>query len=161
MEWRVPKRGCGCVICKRNFSFKEEYCSAVSFKDEELVRGDFCLSCWEKEEKNFLIFWRRHHIEEPEEYEKEKVRKMHSAAEELFLRLEENHLQAKYRYILALILWRKRRLKFLRSKREDGRELMVFDFPREERKIEIEVPEITEGETENLKDELKKLLDGA
>jgi hypothetical protein len=47
MEIKVGKSAHVCAACEKNFQHEEEFSSQVLLAEQDLVREDFCSSCWE------------------------------------------------------------------------------------------------------------------
>lgn len=157
-DWRFSRRRDRCGMCDAAFEDGSRHVSALSLGGEELVRADFCLACWEREVPDRAIFFwytRRIrargglHLDLP-------------TLEQLFLRLEgrEEARMLEMRYVLALLLMRKKRLKLVRVARQP-RESLVVRRPRREEELAVAVFDFSAERMEELRRELVEIFDGA
>ncbi len=158
-EWNIAKSQRRCV-CGREFEENETYFAALYEEGGDFVRRDYCLECWPgaRERGGFFSFWKT--TAAP----KDQRRKLFADDQVLldfFLRLE-NAQEEQHRhffYILALILMRKKVLKFEDIERQEGRESLVLRYPPEDRTFRVEDPRLGEDQIEALKDQLSEILD--
>lgn len=146
-----------CGVCHGNFEKDAELLSALKREEDVYVRLDFCLPCWEKEGSDgFLCFWKR----------KPRLKETQPTVDgavvfEIFQRLEtaEDRHDRNFRYILGLLLMRRKRLKFLDVERtEDGEFLIMEDRALEGVKYRLLDPGLTEEEMERTRNEVGKLF---
>ena len=158
-EWNIAKSQRRCV-CGREFEENETYFAALYEEGGDFVRRDYCLECWPgaRERGGFFSFWKT--TAAP----KDQRRKLFADDQVLldfFLRLE-NAQEEQHRhffYILALILMRKKVLKFEDIERQEGRESLILRYPPEDRTFRVEDPRLGEDQIEALKDQLSEILD--
>lgn len=163
-DWKIHRREPVCSTCERPFEDGESHYSVLSFADDALGRVDHCAACFKEREEpggegGDLVFWRTRHRVDP----KRGLAVDFDAVEALFLALdgrEETRL-AELRYLLSLLLMRKRRLKLLRVKRRDGDERMVVRRPRRQEELEVAVFDLTPERAGELKAELERIFEGA
>jgi len=84
------------------------------------------------------------------------------AIQRFFEQLEDADTREKrqLRFVLALLLWRKKALKFDRSETDDGREVWHFVVPRSETAHAVVRPDLNEDQLEQLGEQLEGLLTG-
>lgn len=158
MEWEIKRGSNGCLLCNKDFSEGEEYYSALFDESKTFVRKDFCPLCWNKGKAGEeFSFW------------KTKVPKKDKPAQtminievllDMFIKLEgnnENH-QKNLRYVLALYLIRKKVFKLKSLKRQDGEEVVVLSYPKEDREFNVLNPRLKEEEIESITAEMSQLL---
>ncbi len=160
-DWKIHRHGEGCLVCERAFEDEERHFSILLFSEESLGRQDRCLRCFEEwdDRPEDLIFWRT----------RRRVQKKRGLAvdfesiERLFSALEprsEERLR-ELRYLLSLMLLRKKRLKLLRGRRTDGAEFLVVRRPRHTEEILVEVFDLSPERTAALRAELERIFEGA
>ncbi|MCA9003401.1 MAG: hypothetical protein KDB61_15865, partial [Planctomycetes bacterium] len=139
-QWKISGRQSACSKCSHPFEDGERHNSMVSFTEEEVRRGDFCQSCWEKGDidvhwdeveqgegeaiaapvEPHRFWWSTTHHSKPQ-----KTLQMDmDALQRLFLELEkrqETKLR-ELRYVLCLLLMRKKRVKLERILRDESGE---------------------------------------
>ena len=159
VDWKVTKKEPVCAHCAHPFEDGEALISVLAVRDETLSREDACLACWKaRGERDALIWWRTRH----DTTRKRGLALDLEALEALFVRLEgraELGL-AELRYVLCLILMRKRRLKVERVEREGEREAMVVVRPRRAETFRVAVFDFTPDRIEQLQSRLREVLEG-
>ena len=167
-DWRIRKKQGACTTCERPFEEGEGHFSLLLVEPDSLGRADRCPACFEASEDvgPEAVFWRTR-------FRSAKRRGLavdFEAIGHLFLALEgreEERLQ-ELRYLLTLLLMRKKRLKLVRVKRggvdADGRrapERMVLRRPRREEAQEVVVFDLTPERTAELRADLERIFEGA
>ncbi len=159
MDWNIakPRRQC---VCGRELAENETYFAALVEENEEFVRHDYCLGCWEKIEDpdSFFSFWK---ATIPPKEHKRRLFADDSVLVDFFLRLEDEEEEQKQQffYLLALILMRKKLLKFEDVERDGDTEVLVLRMPRKDRTLRVRDPKLSDEEIEALKDQLSQILD--
>ena len=158
MDWEIAKSQQKCQACERVFQEQEEYFSGLYDQDNKFIRKDFCAECWEKQARETLYsFWKTRCI--PKE---EKVKKFvdDSVIMDFFTRLQDAQDPAKknFRYVLALLLMRKRLLKFDDIKKGEGGEALILRYPAEDRVFEVYNPQLTEEQIMQVTEEVGQIL---
>ncbi len=146
-----------CGVCRKTFGKEEDLFSGLSRQQEKFERLDFCDSCWQAVDKGTLFcFWKR----------KPRIKETQPTVDgnvvfDIFQRLEssdERH-DRNFRYILALLLMRRKRLKFLDVERaEHGEFLVLEDRQLDGVKYRLLDPGMSEEEMQKAKDEVDKLF---
>lgn len=77
-----------------------------------------------------------------------------------FQRLPENAepKQAAFRYVLALLLMRRKKLRFEEMRQENGQEYLMVRDPKQKKLLKVLDPRLTEGQMTEVQDELEGLL---
>jgi len=156
-EWKIPKALQSCCLCQEPLSPGTPYYSALFTEAETFSRRDYCVRCFQSEppEKVFY-FWR---ATLPEPGTRERIPRRRPAVDteyvlEFFNRLEEGAARAErdnagaqrasFRYVLALMLARKKMLVFEGKKMgADGREVHLFREKRGGQKHEVQEPALS------------------
>jgi len=146
-----------CVGCGREFEPEERYLSALFEDLDGFSRRDYCLSCWQGPPAESFSYWRGRipAREEPAE------RVVNDAeALELFEQLEDvgEPRQVAFRYLLALLLVRKRVLKLISSGVRDGRP-MVVARPGDGPEYQVLVPRLGQEELAEVSVQMGSVLD--
>jgi hypothetical protein len=161
-DWKIKRKEDGCVRCERAFEEDERHFSILLFDAETLGREDRCVPCFEGDEElpTDLVFWKT----------QRRARSRHGisvdfdSVERLFLALDgrpEERL-IELRYLLSLLLMRKKRLRLVRVKRlEGGGEWMVLRRPRRTEALEVQVFDLTPERAGELRAELARIVEGA
>jgi hypothetical protein len=158
-DWNIERTSKQCNACDRQFAEEEQYFSALYDEIHQFTRKDFCPPCWEKGETGAVFsFWK---TRIPKAGTPPKKHIDNSVLLDFFLRLEGNPdpEKKKLRYALALFLMRKKLLKYKDIVRSDGQELLLLEYPQEDKLFEVYDPRLTEEETVALTENLLKLFD--
>ena len=173
MSWKFHRRQGACSVCDRPFEDGEVHYSRLFVRAGELERGDACWRCWTAEQaaraeghelepaaRELEVFWWR------TRHSAHKQRGLAlnlPALEALFLSLEgrgETRLR-ELRYLLCLILMRKRRLKLVRIRREKEGEAFEVRRPRRQESLKVWVFDFTPERMDELRAELRELFENA
>ena len=124
------------------------------------MRGDLCSGCWDKHETDGddLIWWFTHH----QENKKRTLALDLATMERLFLELADRDAEPlkEVRYLLCLLLMRKRKLKLERVKRTKDAELLVLRRPRRKDLHEVQVFDFDPERMDELRVRLQEVLEG-
>ena len=158
--WSFRRRKGLCTACERAFTDREPHFSMLWIEGEELVRSELCASCWHvghASREQALFWWRTRH----EETRRKGLALNLEAIEALFhglARREERQLN-ELRYLLGLILLRKRRLKLVRVARTEQGDAMVVRKPRHSDEQLVAVFDFDANRMGELRAELARLFD--
>ena len=162
MDWNIQRSNRQCSSCSRQFAEGEFYYSALFDSGEEFAREDFCLECWEGSgaEQSAFSFWKTHVAPRAEQ---KKLFVDDDVLLDFFLRLSDEESEqpdhkVKFRYILALVLMRKKLLRFVDILREGQQEIMLLRYPRADRNFRVIDPGLTEEEADTVKEDLSQVL---
>lgn len=160
-EWNFRRRQAWCSACEAHFAEGDRYVSALSIQGDDLRREDHCLACWQDHTGAAeLFFWFTRHLAG-----KQALQLDLGTLEQLFLQLEgrpEPRIR-ELRYVLCLLLMRKRRLKLdrvLRGTESEG-ESMHVHRPRRKETLRVFVFDFTPERMQELRLDLHDLMEGA
>ena len=163
MGWDIQKSERRCSRCSKEFAEEEEYYSALYDTPEALLRKDFCPACWGEPDNADRVaafsFWK---TEIPRADQPKKVFVDDSVIFDFFCRLaaeEDQPLKRNFRYILGLMLMRKKRLKFKDVVHEGGKEYLVLRRSRTQEEHRVLNPGLTDEETKQVQNELTQILE--
>jgi len=156
-EWRILRGEKRCTLCQKPFEEKENYYSALYDRKTTFERLDFCTACWKGETAEMFSFWQ---TRTPMKDEKRKLLVDDDVLLDFFRRLEgaEDELKVNFRYILALVLMRRKILKFTDVKRGEGSETLVLTLPKEKATFEVRNPQLDEEKIVRVTEEVGKIL---
>lgn len=163
-DWRIHRREARCTRCERAFQEGESFFSLLFFDADRLRREDLCPPCFEAPRAEGplppdALFWRARHLTD----KKARFAVDFEAIEELFLSLAgrpEGRLQ-ELRYLLSLLLLRKKRLKLVGVRRSATGETLCVRRPRRQEEFEVQVFELDSARAVTLKAELARVFEGA
>lgn len=160
-EWNIKRGDQKCVDCSRGFEEKEEYFSALYDENRQFLRRDFCLRCWEakgdgEEKKKAFSFWR---TRVPVKAEEKKVVD-DEIVMNFFLRLqgETEPTKVNFRYVLALLLMRKKILKLDDIRYDDKGEALVLKHREEGTEYVVYNPQLSEEQVQQVTEEVGQIL---
>jgi hypothetical protein len=165
-DYNIRKTSGQCSMCDKQFEPGTEFTATVSDGPDELVRNDYCDDCCESlpeaTSAAVLCKWRTVAVA-PEE--KKKLLVNDELLLNLFERLSETTEQAKinFRYVLALVLMRKKLLIYDRMTTDDeGRELWSMHFRAGDSSDEHLVidPKLTEEQITEVSGSLGEIMEG-
>ena len=157
--WRISKSREQCSYCGKEFSERSTFFSVLSEEDDELVREDFCPTCWENfRTQPHFCFWRARR--EP----REKKQKLDTEVMlSLFDQLEgaEDDRKRAFRFVLALYLMRRKELRLDTIRRGDDAESMVFKGKGSGEIVEVINPDLDEAQIQQVSEHLTELLNAS
>lgn len=159
-DWQVTKPTHHCARLERALEVGETYYSGLLEEGDSFVRLDFSVDAWQEEDKTpFFSYWKTR-VQSQEEKKKKLVIDA-EAFYTFFLNLLECEEESKqlFRYLVALILVRKRILRLDEiEKGPEGDSLMVYDR-RTEKTYTITCPEATEERLEEAQGQLNEIFE--
>jgi hypothetical protein len=160
-DWKIRRRHGECSRCLAAFEDGQRLASLLRVDEEELlVREDLCEACWkEGDSSGYLFWWFTHH----HAARARTVQLDLPSIERLFLELEgrEEHSLRELRYLLCLLLMRKKRVKLVRVLRGKEGERLVLRRPRRQEELVVHVFEFSPEKLDELRARLQEVLDGA
>ena len=161
--WKTGHRGGGCASCAGDFPPGSVVVSCLfetgADDDAPFDRRDYCGTCFDGDADTGAPFsWWRSEVPQPEE--KKAVFDL-GVAREFLVRLlrEDDPARASLRYLLTLLLLRKRVVRVEEQFSDERGEVMAVRLPPDETVHEIVCPEIDEAEAETLRDQIGRLFD--
>ena len=156
-EWEVDKPLGQCYGTGRKIEYGEEYFGALVETDEGLQRRDFCADYWEEEKPDVFCYWK---TRLPQPNQKKQIFVDDEMLLAFFERLGKETEQEKvnFRFVLALILMRKRRLKYDATRVEDAKEIWRLRITGEKQSIEVINPHLDEEQIEQLSSQIGQIL---
>ncbi len=161
-DWMMPRRSDRCAVCQREFSVGEVLIVFLYDAPTGYERRDCCATCAAPAEPAPVGSWKTRRadpratagratmvIDKPA---------LLSALEQLSDATDVRRLQ--FRFVLALLLWRKRALKLDGTRDEAGVEYWDFTDSLSNTTHAIARPDLDEAELERLSSELEALIAG-
>jgi hypothetical protein len=156
-EWEINKPLGQCYGTGRKIEYGEEYFGALVETGEGLQRRDFCADYWEEEKPNVFCYWK---TRLPHPSQKKQIFVDNEMLLAFFERLGKETEQEKvnFRFVLALILMRKRRLKYDATRVEDANEIWRLRIVGEKQIVEVINPHLDEEQIEQLSSQIGQIL---
>lgn len=171
-EWEVAKTQGVCAGCSESLQPKQDYYAVLVEASVEraaessqksqpdadgFARQDYCQACWDQLSPQVFCFWK---ARLPEPQEKKKLLVDDAVLLDIFERLAGAEEQSKinFRFVLALILMRKRILKYQQTEFRDGQEFWVMGQIREETIHEVFNPNLDDAQIQEVSEHLSTIL---
>ena len=158
-EWNIQSRALQCAVSGRPFEKGERVYSALYWRDGQYVRIDLAAEAWKARNDNIepLSAWQSDFVP-PAPPPPETLKK--DDAESLLRRLIAENAPGtrNARYILALMLERKRVLRQIERQKQDGIAVLVYEHIPSSEVWLIEDPGLKLGELTAVQDEVSRLL---
>ncbi len=162
-DWEVAKTQGVCAGCRQTFEAKQEYYAALAEANHGpeqsagFKRRDYCQDCWQREHPEVFCFWK---TSVPEPTQKKKLLVDDDVLLDFFERLAGVDEQAKinFRFVLALILMRKRILKYQQTELRDGKEFWIMGQVRQQSTHEVLNPQLDDASIEEVSEQLNAIL---
>ncbi len=156
-EWDINKPLGECCGSGRIIEAGEDYFGALVETDEGLIRRDFCAEYWDKEKPQVFCYWKTR-LPDPEE--KKQIFIDDDMLMAFFERLSEETEQEKvnFRFVLAMILMRKRKLKYDATVMEGDRETWRLRIVGSKDIAEVVNPHLDEEQIEQLSSQIGQIL---
>jgi hypothetical protein len=155
-EYEIQRFTRQCAASGREMAPGEEFYSVLTVDGAELVRRDYAKAAWPGPPEGAIGWWKSQ-VPGPD------AKRLHWAPNEVMLQffeqLEQQPGREDVRYVLTLLLLRRR---VLRMEREDGdaegRQVLVVYCPRRETSYQVLVAVPEETRIQQIQDELAQLL---
>jgi len=156
-DWEINKPLGQCYGTERKIEYSEEYFAALVETGEGLQRRDFCSEYWESQKPEVFCYWK---TKLPEPGQKKQLFVDDQMLMAFFERLEKETEQEKinFRFVLALILMRKRILKYDETKNVDDQEIWRLRVVGDKQIVEVNNPHLDEEQIEQLSSQIGEIL---
>jgi len=158
-EWNVAKTAGACCVTGKPLQENAEHYSALFETAEGFERRDYGLDAWEGPPDEAICFWK---ARVPAKEEKKRMFVDDDVLVNFFLRLEDTRDQLKlnFRFVLGLILMRKRLLKYEQTVREDAAEFWVMQLVKEKSPHRVLNPSLDDAQIREVSGQLTAILHG-
>jgi len=157
-DWLIKKTLGQCCQTGRQFAVGEEYYAAlVETETGQLERRDYSSDWWQQHKPQVYCFWK---TRMPDSQQPKKLFVDDEMLMAFFERLGGETAQEKinFRFVLTLVLMRKRRLKYESSEIKDGAEVWTMRITGTDDRVEVINPHLTEDEIEQLSSQMGQIL---
>ncbi len=163
-SWDMPRRSNVCHVGGREFEVDEPICALLFETRDGYERRDYCREHAPGEDCGAIARWVTHR---PVPRTQKAVAFDRDATFSFFRRLPDADAQdvddatpqkLQFRFVLALLLWRKKVLRFESSTTEAGRETWHFRAPHTDDEFHVARPDLDEDQMEALSRQLETLL---
>ena len=157
-DWDIVKTTLVCAASGREFAEDEEIYSALYDEDSQFVRRDYAAEHWPpKDVDRVFSFWK---TRTPKKDGPVKRFVDDDVIADFFARLEGQSGEQKrnFRYVLALFLMRRKRLKFKEMRRVGNGMVMVVHERLTDRDHEVQDPRLSEEQIAQVSGEIGRIL---
>jgi len=156
-DWKIQKPLGQCCATGRVIEPGREYFAALVESEEGLQRQDFCAEYWDEHHPAVYCYWKS---KLPERDDNRQIFVDDEMLIAFFDRLgtENEPERINFRFVLMLILMRKKKLKYDSSSSADGKELWRLRVTRENRFVEVVNPHLDDEQIEELSGQLGQIL---
>lgn len=160
-DWPVVRPTGTCAATGRALAEGEEFYSVLIEEGETFRREDYALDAWRGAPENAFCFFRSRVPAKKEGRRRPSVIGDDALAD-FFLRLEgeEEPARVQFRFVLALMLMRKRKLRYEGSRNTDGVETWEMTLVRDQSRHRVVNPRLTDDQIDTVGRELTALLQG-
>jgi hypothetical protein len=147
-----------CAVCQAPIEPQQPLMAALRETPAGFARLDVCMNCWPNFDRAELVgFWR---TTMPRAEQKKKLFVDDEVLCQLFERLSETTEPAKlnFRFVLGLILMRKRLILYEGSRGDDGKETWTVRFKGKEQPMELLNPRLEESQIQDVSTQLSEIL---
>ncbi len=156
-DWVINKPLGECCGTGRKIEPGEEYFGALVEGEEGLERRDFSAEYWDSAKPEVFCFWKSR-LASPDE------KKELFVSDEMLMAFFErlaNETEAEklnFRFVLALVLMRKRKLKYDATRMEGATEIWCLRVTGEKETVEVVNPHLDEEQIEQLTSQIGQIL---
>lgn len=157
-EWEISRTSGQCSGTGESIEPGCEYFAALVQTEEGLTRRDFSANYWDNSKPEVYCYWK---TKQPDPDQKKQIFIDDAMLMSFFERLEEETDQEKinFRFVLTLILMRKRKLKYDSSQDRSGKDIWRLRIVGGDKGfVEVENPELTEEQVEQLSSQVGEIL---
>ncbi len=156
-DWNMPRRAEGCLRCQRAFEVGEVFQTQLYETPAGYQRRDYCLRCPADEFPPPVGVWQ---TRRPEPSAKKVFAFDRDAVLAFFERLDDSDdvQRQQFRFVLALLLWRKKALRLVQTTPAPAGEVWEFTAARTGVTYRLARPELDEDQLERLSAQLEQLL---
>jgi hypothetical protein len=157
-DWQMPRRSNTCHLCGHEFAIGETFAVSLLEAAQGYDRRDYCQACAPAEELDRLATWKTTRREPAtpkrgQPFDREAVFALFRQ-----VTTAQDPAQDQFRFVLALLLWRKKVLKFEDTVPADTGEVWRFRAPHTGDEFQVPHPPLDETEVEQLSRQVEQLL---
>jgi hypothetical protein len=157
LDYQIQPNTRRCVVSGRELQPGEKFYSVLIEEGVRFVRRDYSPEAWTGPPEEAFSFWVGR---VPQPQSKRRLVLDDDLLHDCFLRLEGQGEPGKvnFRYILALLLMRRRRLKFEETRQEGGQEVLCLRCARTGDRHAVVNPRLTEEEMQQVQEDVFQTL---
>ena len=146
-----------CAVSGRELAEGDEFYAVLFDRGDAFERADYSVACWSGPPAGTYCFWK---ARIPQRQKKPRLFVDDEVLRNFFQRLadEDEPVKVQFRFMLALILMRKRLLKYEQTVREGGTEVWLMRLRGEERQHKVINPQLGEDQLEAVGQQVGAIL---
>jgi len=158
-EWDVAKMSGRCAVSGRELAEGEEFYAVLFERPDGFERLDYSLECWQGPPEGAFCYWKSR---VPVREKKKRVFVDDETLIHFFLRLADaqDPVKVGFRFVLALILMRKRLLKYEETIRDNGNEYWQMRLVGEQSIHRVLNPQLDDEKIRSVSAQLGAILHG-
>jgi hypothetical protein len=158
-EWVIDKPLRQCCATGRVIAPGEEYYATLVLTEQGFARRDFCAEAWAQQKPEVFCYWK---TKLPTPDQKKQLFVDDDMLMAFFERLATETEQEKvnFRFVLTLVLMRRRRLKYDSSRTQDGKEIWRLRITGTQDFSEVVNPNLGEEQVAQLTSQMGQILQG-
>jgi hypothetical protein len=156
-DYQIQANTCRCAATGRELKPGEKFYTVLLDEDGAFVRHDYSEEGWQGPPDNTFSFWTGR---VPEQEENRRPRVDDDLLVDCLQRLEGQTEpdRLNFRYVVALLLMRRKRFKFEETRTEGGQEILALRCARTRTLYQVVNPRLTEEEMARVQEEVFKVL---
>ncbi len=157
LDYQIQENTRRCAVTGKELQAGERFYSVLIDEGNQFVRKDFSDEAWQGAPDGAFSFWCGR---VPAPADGRKLRIDDDLLVECFLRLEgqTDPSRVNFRYVVALLLMRRKRFKFEEVRTQGGQELLCLRCTRTKTQYQVINPRLTEAEMAAVQEEVFKVL---
>ena len=156
MDYEIERSAKSCAVTGREFAPGEEFYSALIAEGAELKRCDYSVAAWQGPPPNTVGWWKS---QMPDQHARRSYWAPNDVLLNFFDELAEQSDKQDMRYVLALLLVRRRVLRMEEERRDEaGHERLMLYCPRRDTQYEVPAVAPDPQRVEQIQQVLAKLL---
>lgn len=158
-NYEIAHRTGVCALTQRTLLPGDQFYAVLFDTPDGFERRDYSTEAWENPPENYFSYWKSR---VPEKKEKKRLFVNNDVMVDLMLRLADREEEVKqhFRFVLSLILMRKRLLKYEQTVHEEGIEYWHMRLTRDQSVHAIVNPRMTDDQIAAVSAELGAILHG-
>jgi hypothetical protein len=136
LEYEIANCTRRCTTSGRTLTPGEEYYSTLHIERGSPVRQDFAADAWQGPPADAVAWWQ---ARVPASDDTRGAQTPQDVLVNLFAALADEPAEAEFRYVLGLLLVRRRIVKLEQTRRDAAGEVLMLDCPRREEQFELRV----------------------
>jgi len=156
-EWQVERTSGRCAVSGREFAEGDEFYAVLFDRGEQFERLDYSPACWDGPPAGAYCFWKSR---VPQRAKKQRLLVNDEVLVSFFSRLaqEDEPSKRQFRFVLALILMRKRLLKYEQTVHEDDSEIWLMRLKSRDELHRVVNPQLGEEQIGQVSQQLGAIL---